>query len=115
MWEGEPYGSRTLEPQAEDIVTFLVGLVGSDGVLTASDKKHTRGQLNEPRNTFSAPKVFLSDDTRLAYCSSGAQIGDEIGKYLIETLKPESTDVQFEYELRSSFGKSSRRNLRPMN
>src|SRR5213080_1086686 len=82
----------------EGILTFLVGIIGSDGVLLASDRKHTR--QSDVRTGFKAPKVFISGDKQLAYCCSGDEFANEIGRSLLE-IKTGGSDYEFEARIKS--------------
>lgn len=77
----------------EGILTFLVGMVGSDGVLLASDRKHVR--VAEVRTGFNSEKIFISKDRQLAYCSSGDEFSNEIGQSFLKAIKTAGSDDDF--------------------
>ena len=65
---GNAPGKWVFVPDPEEIpVTFQIGIVGSDGVLLASDRRYTRP--GPVRTTFDADKIKISGN--VAYCCSG--------------------------------------------
>jgi len=56
-------------------MTFQIGMLGSDGVLLASDTLYTHpGKLPGSRRTYNAKKILIREDEAMAYCSSGDDV-----------------------------------------
>jgi hypothetical protein len=69
-------------------MTFQIGMVGSDGVLLASDTLCT---VDPPlsgsiRHTYNTPKIELDEHNGIAYCWSGDQLGRLTTQIVSETL-----------------------------
>src|SRR5258708_3142237 len=74
-------------PPSEDVpMTFQVGLVGSDGVLLASDKRvrDVRGGLVA---TFDTDKIVVLDDLHLAYCFAGDLLARHAAGLIVTELR----------------------------
>src|SRR5580698_773185 len=80
-----------------DFMTFQVGLVGSDGVLLASDRRHTR--QDTCRSSFQSDKIFLSSRQRLAYCAAGDDIAEAVGVKLLEFEDASASDAAYKEQL----------------
>src|SRR5258708_21532673 len=67
-------------------MTFQVGLVGSDGVLLASDKRvrDVRGGLVA---TFDTDKIVVLDDLHLAYCFAGDLLARHAAGLIVTELR----------------------------
>ena len=60
----------------EDIpVTFQVGMVGSDGVVLASDRCYTRH--DSARSSYEGDKIFVAENKPLALCAAGEDISEK--------------------------------------
>lgn len=66
-------------------LTFQVGLVGSDGVLLASDQlqtiPHETTDGRRVRLSQTARKIQVLNDRRIAYCASGARVSSDVVEY----------------------------------
>lgn len=60
-------------PDAEDIpMTFQIGIVGTDGVLLASDECYIDPGLGQgARTRYRGQKIFIRGDGQIAYCAAG--------------------------------------------
>lgn len=63
---GEPYAYISEVPT----MTFEVGIVGTDGIVLASDKKYTSLGL-ETKESFMCGKIEIDPELGLAYCCAG--------------------------------------------
>jgi hypothetical protein len=67
----------------EDIpMTFQIGMVGSDGILIASDQK--AGRWERYKTTSHVTKVFCDAELGAIYCGSGSDVAVRAGKRTIE-------------------------------
>jgi hypothetical protein len=80
-------------------MTFQVALVGSDGVLLASDRRYTR--QDTCRSSFQSDKIFVSPKGDISCCSAGDEIAEEVGVEFLKMLSADGTDVEFRGRLES--------------
>jgi hypothetical protein len=76
-------------------MTFQVGLVGSDGVLLASDRRYTR--QDTCRSAFQADKIVFSKG--LAYCTAGDEIAEAVGLTLLEFNDTSASNEAYRQQL----------------
>jgi hypothetical protein len=65
----------------EELVTFQVAMVGSDGILLASDEKVTKlSPDSKARSSFASEKIIVESD--LCYCCTGNNLTMEIARHV---------------------------------
>jgi hypothetical protein len=70
-------------------MTFQVGMFCSEGVVLASDRKHTN--MGGFRHSRIAPKIYVHDSEGLAYCSAG----DDLCNVFTEIVRTENRKTCF--------------------
>lgn len=98
-----PRGRWVYVPAPDEIpVTFQIGMVGSDGVLLASDRAHTRP--DSVRTTFSAEKLTIisSESSAYCYCCAGDDYTQMIADRICRLEKPEHTSAKEFFLLKAS-------------
>lgn len=77
-------------PDPEEIpVTFQIGMVGSDGVLLASDRLASQSATDGPgpyRDTFRTDKIRITESKRIAYCCAGDKLSIEAGRKIAGSI-----------------------------
>ena len=87
-------------PYHEEVpVTFQIGMVGSDGVLLASDRLHT--QFSPYRNRFLSDKISVHEDIGLAYCCTGDDLTTIVMQHVLGSVR---ADRKWPIELHLSTG-----------
>jgi len=75
-------------------LTFQVALVGSDGVLLASDLKRTNAPPGVCRSSSEQPKIHISQSGDIAYCCSGDDLAEAAARRLCEHANQLSNDQE---------------------
>lgn len=68
-------------PDPEETMTFQVGIMGSDGVVLASDSCHSYpGSSNATLRRLGKPKILISEDGRVVCCASGDDVSGDVAE-----------------------------------
>jgi hypothetical protein len=101
----EQRGRWIYVPYPEEIqVTFQVGMVGTDGILLASDTLCMQGQSPDGstiRSTYDTPKIQIDDEKGLAFCWAGDELGS-VATQLITDKVDATSHGDFKSFLRQS-------------
>lgn len=84
--------TNILKPREEYPVTFQVGIVGSDGVLLASDRLHTESGYPRIHKGFESEKIEIIEEKKLAYCCAGDDLTVMSARRIAASIGSESID-----------------------
>ncbi len=70
-------------------MTMQIGMVGSDGIIIASDMQAVRTGI--ARTTYKTNKIFCSQESGFAYCCAGSDLAVLAGRKTAELITQEKS------------------------
>jgi len=92
-------------PAPEDVVTFQVVLIGSDGLVVASDRMESYATPGQPRESpawqrSQVEKFFKSDDGSVICFSAGGPFVRDVARAIALKCRPTDSELEWEESLK---------------